>query len=725
MSWYTIQTNFQLIYSAVSITEFGKMVMARGSLSQHFYIRTAAGNQSMSSAISRRQSLGTNSWSSIAPQLQNTENWISVADTDHMSIKIPGYGPLTSVRQMRFLSDHTAHNMYNKSKHSSWPWNDIQLAKSGFSDRVVEVAIANGQNVLENIKVKYRIAECRGVKVCSADECDFCDGLLKSKNSCKSHPMAELIHSDAKFSSCPVSFVFIQPVVMSDNRRWIGSFTAIDIELVADRIGNASLHNHPLPLYESSNNSSVRSRDFSVPGFVCSSIQNASSQNLNLTPSQLLRGTSQQQSPRLVSDAASYRTVERIQQKSRQRALGTGSTFDFLASFDKRRVDELYQQGKRLCDAEKQEFVKMLSIPYVRQLPNQTQFNESNGFLTMNPLQSSFFCTADFLSFDATFNENREYKVTLHVGTFCHALNCYVIIAKYRCKKDNYDMYQKALQEIVQTANKDATDLNFPHFSWANLSSIVVDWCHMQSKAIKEQILSEFPNGQEIIEQLMSGCAVHFARSADALSKRYVEKAEQRDTFVHIVKQIPNCSSKEAVLDAFNVLGGKVSTGTLTKHSNFALYTSPDITLSVSFKISHWLNWWLQPDRLKALNPNFRSKPVPLVIGPTDTNHLKSLNRVHKSGTQVLSLHRAMLDGYHKDLDIVLQYVNGLLAPDTNFHEHSHEQRLLARFQQRMHRKRRHSLTAVGELAAEIDPKQIRNPLATPGAPHDSASIEF
>ena len=260
----------------------------------------------------------------------------------------------------------------------------------------------------------------------------------------------------------------------------------------------------------------------------------AVSNNPNLTPSQLLRGVSQPfVPPRLASDYASSQVAKRIQQSARQQLLGTGTLYDFLKSFDQQRLDELCQQGRRLGDCEKSDFVKLLSLPYIRQLDSDgTPFAEQQGFLTMNPLQSSLFCSADFLSFDATFHENREYPVTLQVGTFSHAIDCYVVfVAKYRSKKDNLDMYKAALSKIVQTASDDAKQFGFQHFSWSNLSSIVVDWSHTQCKAIKEAILAETSNGEKIMERLHSGCAVHFARNGEKKLQNDMLKNQNKETF--------------------------------------------------------------------------------------------------------------------------------------------------------------------------------------------------
>ena len=161
------------------------------------------------------------------------------------------------------------------------------------------------------------------------------------------------------------------------------------------------------------------------------------------------------------------------------------------------------------------------------------------------------------------------------------------------------------------------------------------------------------------------------------------------------------------------MLRGKFPVSYLGKYTDFQFAVSIKLTFSLSPNISHWLNWWCQPARLKALNSNFKGDGELLTIGPIDTNHLESLNRMHKSGTEVYNLRRAMLDSYQKDTDVVLKYVNGLLSADTNFHEHDHQQRLLARFQQRMHRKRPGEIPGEGELAADMDPKRAKITIPT------------
>ena len=238
-----------MLYSFIDITRKGETAATRDSACQEFFIQA-------DSAVAK-SSKGNQLWRRITLQLRDCTQWAKIATNDQIAIKLPGYCTQEQLGKLRYMANHTEHCMYNKNNHDIWQWADIQMSKASFVEKVAAIDIPNAENVLEQTKVKYRLSNCKGLKMCSNDHCDFVAGSNKQKNACKSHSTASLIPSELKFGACPATFALIRPVDSTDLRCWIGAFSATNADAAVDELGNLSLHNHPLPLYHSCNESLV------------------------------------------------------------------------------------------------------------------------------------------------------------------------------------------------------------------------------------------------------------------------------------------------------------------------------------------------------------------------------------------------------------------------------------------------------------------------------------
>ena len=88
-------------------------------------------------------------------------------------------------------------------------WRDVQLSKGKVnSPRPVTIRVREKQE-----KLNYRMVPCGGVKVCSVDGCTYTVA-VKEHHKCPEHNTLLI-----KQTSCPVYFVFLEPLDVNDKRR--------------------------------------------------------------------------------------------------------------------------------------------------------------------------------------------------------------------------------------------------------------------------------------------------------------------------------------------------------------------------------------------------------------------------------------------------------------------------------------------------------------------------
>ena len=145
---------------------------------------------------------------------------------------------------------------------------DIQFGK-GKPRNPQQITISFGDE--SSLDVTYRIAPCRGVKLCGshAQGCGYVTSTRENR-PCPDHPKLPLVCS----GECPVEFLYVKPTDDTDNRRWQTGFVRTSKEIMK----GANIHSHPTP------------PGSKIPRKILTDIQNAVTENPHLKTSDLVEG---------------------------------------------------------------------------------------------------------------------------------------------------------------------------------------------------------------------------------------------------------------------------------------------------------------------------------------------------------------------------------------------------------------------------------------------------
>lgn len=159
------------------------------------------------------------------------ENWkVIQSSKDHL---YPGCLREVALQYMLFIPD-IGELKPSQSKGiiaDDFLWKDIQFSKGkGNIPRIIETCIDG-----KSEKVLYRIAPCGGVKICPSEGCSYTVA-LKEHHRCPLHnqPLQ-------KQGGCPVYFVYVEPEMKGDKRRWMAGL------VIHNKVPTANLHNHAMP----------------------------------------------------------------------------------------------------------------------------------------------------------------------------------------------------------------------------------------------------------------------------------------------------------------------------------------------------------------------------------------------------------------------------------------------------------------------------------------------
>ena len=110
------------------------------------------------------------------------------------------------------------------------------------------------------------------------------------------------------------------------------------------------------------------------------------------------------------------------------------------------------------------------------------------------------------------------------------------------------------------------------------------------------------------IANLFRGCSVHFIRSALRVAKlvNVSQTSLGYQIFMAVAKLIPDNSSKETVLLAFNILSGTEPYTKLSEKLQSSLVNSQAVVDTNQWKtLQTWTDWWTHPQVLKKLSKAF------------------------------------------------------------------------------------------------------------------------
>ena len=133
------------------------------------------------------------------------------------------------------------------------------------------------------------------------------------------------------------------------------------------------------------------------------------------------------------------------------------------------------------------------------------------------------------------------------------------------------------------------------------------------------------------IANLFRGCSVHFIRSALRVAKLVNLSHTSRgyQIFMAVAKLIPDNSSRETVLLAFNILSGNEAYTKLSEKLPSSLVNSQEVVDTSQWKtLQTWTDWWTRPQVLKKLSKAFSELDIEDWEDlPGTNNPVESINR--------------------------------------------------------------------------------------------------
>ena len=306
-------------------------------------------------------------------------------------------------------------------------WRDIQLSKGKVNGpRPVTIQIGEKQEILN-----YRMVPCGGVKVCSVDGCMYTMA-IKEHHKCPEHNTLLM-----KQTSCPVYFVFLEPVDVSDKRRWIAGL------VIHQKEQTKHLHTHRIPsasLLESTKHA----------------IHDAKSKCASATAADMACGIGTGYALGVADMAANNtdRVCYEIQKARGPKVDPQTVIYDFKQiadSIDNHDERESDQSGASVVETTCEKYRK-IGRPYLRSAGMDEQVNY---IVVMSPLMAKILTDAPFLEADVTFDETREYPYMFNVTAFDTVTMKWVVVCRIRITKQTQDAYAMCFRLLFQTCQKD------------------------------------------------------------------------------------------------------------------------------------------------------------------------------------------------------------------------------------------------------------------------------
>ena len=186
-----------------------------------------------------RESKGTQAAPLIRSLLSTPNYWYPI--TCSSDYQYPGVFDVDHPQRLGYCDDVTKLGLYTPSN-PDFMYYDIQFGKGKpRNPQNITITLPGCDHEDETtLEAEYRIAPCRGVKLCGMHEqgCDYVTSTRENR-PCPNHPSVPLVGS----GDCPVEFVHIKPKDPNDNRRWQTGFVRGGIDMMKA----SNLHNHKLP----------------------------------------------------------------------------------------------------------------------------------------------------------------------------------------------------------------------------------------------------------------------------------------------------------------------------------------------------------------------------------------------------------------------------------------------------------------------------------------------
>ena len=117
---------------------------------------------------------------------------------------------LVPFHHLQFRNTPDCTKLPQSTTNSHFLWDDIQLSKSGWNkDRQVDVLLSGKRE-----KLMYRIASCKGVKLCPVEACEYV-APISAQRSCSVHSNYKPIKSnDKERRPLQFAYTFILKIVL-------------------------------------------------------------------------------------------------------------------------------------------------------------------------------------------------------------------------------------------------------------------------------------------------------------------------------------------------------------------------------------------------------------------------------------------------------------------------------------------------------------------------------
>ena len=446
-----------------------------------------------------------------------------------------------------------------------------QLSRSQATIKKLEATI-DGKTVTLFANRSY----CSGVKKCAGDECEYTVSKKQKINRCLHHPTSALIPT----GPCSCHMVYVYPEEPHrDGRRWF---------MVLNSQSSLQMHNHPPP------------SEWKISPRVLNDISNAVSRNSHITPKEIQKGLGMDYRPMEVSiAAANIDRMRAVVNKSKKEIYKVDNEqvnpFKIIASFPsiKSKIDlSCVQQG---LDTSK---IDEMVGKYQLDGDGAYYFTRDRRFaFFQSPFQAVHWSKAVALFVDIDYTSNHHFPYLLNIVCLNNVTSKYMACGRVLMNKQDGSSIGRALTELSQNVKDYVPTYNIKLAH----KEILLDFDEAEANGFREAFRTEIAN-------LLRGCSVHFIRSALRVAKlvNVSQTSLGYQIFMAVAKLIPDNSSKEIVLLAFNILSGTESYTKLSEKLPSSLVNSQTVINTSQWKtLQTWTDWWTRPQVLRKLSKAF------------------------------------------------------------------------------------------------------------------------
>ena len=395
--------------------------------------------------------------------------------------------------------------------------------------------------------------------------------------------------------------VYIAPISIADNRRWLGFLSMSD---------SKAIHNHPVPAPSK------------CGAQLKEAVHKAVEMNPTHTAGDLSKGVGLDCHPAVMNVvAANYNVLRNLISHATidytgSKAIATIKDFNRII---KNKEDE--RDSKRASSEDAKVDLLNRCTPYLRFESFSDAFST---VLFATPQMLEVLADSIFIEVDVTFPGTSAFPYLMNVVAYNSLTMQFQAVARILMTKLNVASYKFAFKKLFEIT----TNIHPEFAHGSEVKGWIVDFSLAQREGLAANI------GKRA-EQVIRGCHVHFLRMAKKVADKVAPRDKNsKDVFLKIANKIPYLQNQEDVSVAFDILQGSLP---LKDALSFVSLDESELSVNTDkWNAAYdWAQWWQRPQTLKMFTKSFKDmSDADWEICPTTTNAVESHNKASHANTK-------------------------------------------------------------------------------------------